>query len=118
MCRAERLEYMYYPLADLFWESGNLDLDPLFSSGPEGNHYLSQTASGQPSDSPCFDSGSDMASEPLFRHSGRDILHEWPDNPHGSRSGLGYRGYGISLSRVAGTHCNPYGLIPAFIMAM
>lgn len=31
--------------------------DPLFISGPLGDHYLSQIASGQDEDSPCLDSG-------------------------------------------------------------
>ena len=40
---------------------GNIDSDPLFVSGPEGDLYLSQTAAGQGSDSPCVDAGSDTA---------------------------------------------------------
>ena len=35
--------------------------DPLFASGPLGDHYLSQTAAGQNEDSPCVDAGSDTA---------------------------------------------------------
>ncbi|MBN1552200.1 right-handed parallel beta-helix repeat-containing protein [bacterium] len=41
---------------------GNLDQDPLFTSGINGNYYLSQIASGQTQNSPCLDSGSDLAS--------------------------------------------------------
>ena len=37
--------------------SGNIDADPLFSAGPSGNYYLSQTASGQAVQSPCVDAG-------------------------------------------------------------
>jgi parallel beta-helix repeat protein len=40
---------------------GNLSLDPLFFTGPEGGYYLSQTASGQAVDSPAVDAGSDSA---------------------------------------------------------
>jgi hypothetical protein len=37
--------------------SGNTGDDPLFASGPQGDFYLSQTASGQGTDSPCVDTG-------------------------------------------------------------
>jgi hypothetical protein len=40
---------------------GNIDADPLFAAGPGGCFYLSQTAAGQPFDSPCVDAGSDTA---------------------------------------------------------
>jgi hypothetical protein len=40
---------------------GNIDADPLFVSAPLGEYYLSQTAAGQPVDSPCVDAGSDTA---------------------------------------------------------
>jgi hypothetical protein len=40
---------------------GNIDADPLFAAGPGGCFYLSQTAAGQPFDSPCVDTGSDTA---------------------------------------------------------
>jgi len=36
---------------------GNIDADPLFTSGPLGDFYLSSTQAGQPADSPCFDAG-------------------------------------------------------------
>jgi len=42
--------------------TGNIDADPLFTSGPHGDYYLSQTTAGQPVDSPCLDAGSDPAS--------------------------------------------------------
>jgi len=37
---------------------GNFDADPIFVFGPGGGFYLSQTAAGQPIDSPCVDTGS------------------------------------------------------------
>ena len=40
---------------------GNIDADPLFSAGPGGCYYLSQTAAGSPFESPCVDAGSDTA---------------------------------------------------------
>ena len=45
----------------LNWAPGNIDDDPCFVTGPLGNFYLSQTAAGQPWDSPCVDAGSDFA---------------------------------------------------------
>ena len=42
---------------------GNIEIDPLFVSGPRGDYYLSQTSSGQLADSPCVDGGGDLASE-------------------------------------------------------
>ncbi len=39
----------------------NINLNPLFVTGPKGNYYLGQTAAGQGSDSPCVDAGSDTA---------------------------------------------------------
>ena len=36
---------------------GNIDEDPLFVTAPFGNYYLSQTAAGQPQQSPCVDAG-------------------------------------------------------------
>ncbi|MBN1591989.1 MAG: right-handed parallel beta-helix repeat-containing protein, partial [Candidatus Coatesbacteria bacterium] len=41
---------------------GNISDDPEFASGPEGDFYLSQTAAGEGNDSPCLDTGSDLAS--------------------------------------------------------
>jgi len=45
----------------LNWDSGMIDADPLFVTGPWGNYYLSHIACGQSEDSPCID-GSDPAS--------------------------------------------------------
>lgn len=41
--------------------TGNIHTDPCFVTGPDGNYYLSQIASGQAFDSPCVNAGSDMA---------------------------------------------------------
>jgi hypothetical protein len=40
---------------------GNLNVDPLFVTGPLGEYYLSQTAAGQGSQSPCVDAGDNAA---------------------------------------------------------
>ena len=37
--------------------TGNINADPQFISGPDGDYYLSQTAAGQGSNSPCVDVG-------------------------------------------------------------
>jgi hypothetical protein len=42
---------------------GNLSVDPLFVTGPEGDYYLSQVAAGQAADSPAVDSGDVTAIE-------------------------------------------------------
>ncbi|MHC4728404.1 MAG: right-handed parallel beta-helix repeat-containing protein [Planctomycetota bacterium] len=44
-----------------FAGNGNIGDNPLFVSGPLGDHYLSQSAAGQDSNSPCVDAGSDTA---------------------------------------------------------
>ncbi|MCK4751820.1 MAG: hypothetical protein KAS75_00130, partial [Planctomycetes bacterium] len=41
--------------------TGNISTDPDFVSGPLGDYYLSQTAAGQPTTSPCVNTGSDTA---------------------------------------------------------
>jgi hypothetical protein len=41
--------------------TGNIDGDPCFVTGPEGDYYLSQIAAGQAVDSPCVDAGSRLA---------------------------------------------------------
>ena len=41
--------------------TGNISADPQFVPGPSGFYYLSQIAAGQGSDSPCVDTGSDLA---------------------------------------------------------
>jgi hypothetical protein len=37
--------------------AGNITSDPLFTTGPGGDNYLSQTSAGQVAESPCIDSG-------------------------------------------------------------
>jgi parallel beta-helix repeat protein len=51
----------YSGLPDPTGGNGNISLDPLFVSGPEGGYYLSQVAAGQAANSPCVDAGSDTA---------------------------------------------------------
>ncbi len=43
---------------------GNFSADPLFTDGPSGNRYLSQTVAGQPANSRCVDNG-DPATPPF-----------------------------------------------------
>jgi hypothetical protein len=44
------------------WDGeGNIDADPLWVTASLGGYYLSQTAAGDPVDSPCVDAGSDTA---------------------------------------------------------
>ncbi len=46
----------------LNWGDGNINSDPLFTKGPLGDYYLSQTKAGQSRNSPYVDAGSDYAS--------------------------------------------------------
>jgi hypothetical protein len=46
----------------LNWGAGNISADPLFTIGPLGRYYLSQTDAGQGQNSPCVDAGSDYTS--------------------------------------------------------
>jgi hypothetical protein len=46
----------------LNWGSHMIDADPLFAAGYYGFFYLSQVLAGQLGDSPCVDTGSDLAS--------------------------------------------------------
>lgn len=41
--------------------TGNIDADPLFTSGPEGGYYLSNIEAGQPLTSPCLDTGGNLS---------------------------------------------------------
>jgi predicted outer membrane repeat protein len=46
------------------WDgAGNIDADPLFTEGPDGDCCLSHVAAGDPGDSPCLDAGSCPAAE-------------------------------------------------------
>jgi len=47
----------YCDVQDGWPGEGNIDADPLFVSGLEGDYYLSQVAAGQVADSPCVDAG-------------------------------------------------------------
>ncbi|MBN2054213.1 right-handed parallel beta-helix repeat-containing protein [bacterium] len=44
----------------------NLNSNPLFTSGLDGAYYLSQIPSGQPSNSPCFNAGENLANLTCF----------------------------------------------------
>ncbi len=52
----------YSCIQDGFPGTGNINSNPLFVTGPDGDYYLSQTAAGQAINSPCVDTGSDNAS--------------------------------------------------------
>ncbi len=58
--------------------TGNIDLDPLFTTGPQGGYCLSQTAAGQIQDSPCFDTGSEPSSNICFdAESGSECFNDF-----------------------------------------
>jgi len=49
-----------------FSGTGNINALPLFVTGPLGEHYLSQIAAGQSSDSPCVNTGNAQSSGECF----------------------------------------------------
>jgi hypothetical protein len=51
----------YSDIQDGYSGTSNINDDPCFVTGPEGDYYLSQIAAGQAADSPCVDAGSDTA---------------------------------------------------------
>ncbi|MFC1721754.1 right-handed parallel beta-helix repeat-containing protein [Patescibacteria group bacterium] len=51
----------YTDIAGGWTGEGNFDSDPLFTTGPDGSYCLSQIAAGQVADSPCLNTGSDLA---------------------------------------------------------
>jgi parallel beta-helix repeat protein len=53
--------------------SGNIDADPLFVTGPEGDYCLSQVAAGQGADSPCVDVGFGQAANSCITLPGGDL---------------------------------------------
>lgn len=87
----------------------NIDADPLFVSGIDGDFYLSQTASGQSADSPCVDSGSGSAASFSFSVIDRtyymDSLTTRTDN--GSDSGQIDMGFHYDPSHV---YCTELGV--------
>jgi predicted outer membrane repeat protein len=69
-----------------------IDGNPLFIAGPLGAYYLSQTSSGQASNSPCVDTGSDTAlnlalddrttrTDGVYDSGTADIGYHYPDPP-------------------------------------
>jgi len=69
---------------------GNIDADPLFVPGPLGEFYLSQTAAGQPGDSPCVNAGTGPA-----EYWGRDSQTTRTDQA--GDTGIGDMGYHYAL---------------------
>ncbi|MCD4653968.1 FG-GAP-like repeat-containing protein [bacterium] len=66
------LEITYSNIENGYPGIGNIDLDPLYTSGPHGDYYLSQTESGQLEDSPCLNAGNLQSSDVCF-----DSLAAW-----------------------------------------
>jgi hypothetical protein len=55
---------------------GNIHEDPLFTSGPSGDFYLSQVEAGQIEQSPCVDAG-DPSSTLIFGTTRTDEMPDW-----------------------------------------
>ncbi|MGB2807933.1 MAG: hypothetical protein WBC22_09340, partial [Sedimentisphaerales bacterium] len=69
--------------------TNNIDLDPIFVTGPLGDHYLSHIAAGQTQDSPCIDAGS-IRSELAFDLSLMDYTTRTDSLPDRSYVDMGY----------------------------
>ncbi len=63
----------YCDISGGFTGTGNIDSDPLFTSGPLGAYYLSHKAAGQGQNSPCMDTGQTLASETCLNLAGYAI---------------------------------------------
>jgi len=65
--------------------TGNINNAPLFTTGPLGNYYLSHTAAGQSEDSPCLDTGSDLAENICFESAeGQVCLNDFTTRTDGT----------------------------------
>ncbi len=60
-----------------FEGAGNIDADPQFQSGPQGDFYLAHLSAGETAGSPCIDAGSDLAEKICFSsHEGSVCLSD------------------------------------------
>ena len=66
----ENSSMMYSNIEGSTPDPSDIDLDPLFVTGPNGEYYLSHIDAGQSETSPCVDSGVDLASEICFDYLG------------------------------------------------
>ncbi len=85
----------YSDIENGFEGQANLQIDPMFVSGVNGNYYLSQIASGQEQSSLCVDAGSEQASEACFPASDEyfclnQLSTRSDGSPDQGRSDLGY----------------------------
>ncbi len=60
------LDITYCNIGGGYTGTGNIDADPLFTTGTEGDFYLSHLDTGHGSDSPCIDTGSDQSANISF----------------------------------------------------
>jgi len=104
--------------ATLLWGAGMIDADPLFVSGPEGDHYLSQVAAGQASDSPGLDAGAGLAAKTCIdTDQGQVCLDQRSTRTDGpgdiGQVDLGYHYSALSGTIAAELHCAPAsGTVP------
>ena len=60
------LTVQYSDIKGGFSGTGNINADPLFVTGINGDYFLSQTASGDVADSPCVDAGGQQSSDIFY----------------------------------------------------
>ena len=85
---------------------GNISEDPLFVSGPDGDYYLSQTATGQVFDSPSLNAGSDLASAFGLDYYFTTRTDKIPD---GGTVDMGYHYQSLNQSGFQAPAINPIG---------
>jgi len=101
-------------LCELYWLDGNIDDDPLFVANEEGDYYyLSQIDSGQPSQSPCVDAGSNDAWElGLHIYTTRTNNNPDADDMIDPNSAIVDMGYHYSLGGAALESCSRCDIAP------
>ncbi len=93
--------------------TGNIDEDPLFVNGPMGDFYLSQTLAGQAANSPCIDTGGDLAGNICFTVEAETICLDQltTSSSHGPEAGSVDMGFHYETRRYrtisADLNCTP-----------
>lgn len=59
-----------------YYYGGNINSDPYFAEGPDGDYYLSRRDAGQDEDSPCVNSGADLSALTCFELPCRTVCQD------------------------------------------
>ena len=98
-----------------YYGAGNIDQDPLFVTGPDGDYFLSHVGTGHPSNSPCINRGSDLSSAICFPTDlGTICMSELTTRTDGLKDTLLVNlGYHYRPGTVATATPTPTGTIPS-----